>query len=168
MPKRLAAIFKPTIMLKKISLPLFLIIVFCTNSLYSIAQNNPPPPPEALAKPVTPMSSYEFYLSLLVLGFGVLVILFEFFLIRIKKINSDNTIKFILITLIIISTLFLITAGYSNDQIAPAIGLLGTIAGYLLGRIQNNSQTGQKQDEIADKTEIQNIKPIESSDEKNI
>ena len=85
-----------------------------------------------------------------------------------NKSSSNLEWKRILITLIIISTLFLITAGYSNDQIAPAIGLLGTIAGYLLGRIQNNSQTGQKQDEIADKTEIQNIKPIESSDEKNI
>jgi hypothetical protein len=28
----------------------------------------------------------------------------------------------------------LICAGYSNDQIAPAMGLFGTLAGYLLGR----------------------------------
>jgi hypothetical protein len=38
------------------------------------------------------------------------------------------------ITLIIIGTMVLICAGYSNDQIAPAMGLFGTVAGYLLGR----------------------------------
>ncbi len=48
-------------------------------------------------------------------------------------------VKFVTITLIIISTLFLITAGYSNNQIAPAVGLLGTIAGYLLGRIHHSN-----------------------------
>jgi len=80
---------------------------------------------------------FEFYLSLIVLGFGLLVLLFEMILIRNRKISPEDTIKFIVITLIITSTLFLITAGYSNDQIAPAVGLLGTIAGYLLGKIQN-------------------------------
>ncbi|MDX1617310.1 MAG: hypothetical protein R3224_00890 [Balneolaceae bacterium] len=39
-----------------------------------------------------------------------------------------------LVTLIITAALFLIAAGFSNDQIASALGLLGTIAGYLLGR----------------------------------
>ena len=30
--------------------------------------------------------------------------------------------------------IFLVVAGYSDQQIAPVIGLLGTIAGYLLGK----------------------------------
>ena len=38
------------------------------------------------------------------------------------------------LTLVITAGLFLITSGYSQQQIAPMIGLLGTIAGYLLGR----------------------------------
>ncbi len=36
--------------------------------------------------------------------------------------------------IIIIAAVFLIVAGYSEKQIAPVIGLLGTIAGYLLGK----------------------------------
>ncbi|WP_026968046.1 hypothetical protein [Algoriphagus terrigena] len=125
----------------RMSLALSLLIV----AIHSFGQNNPPPPSEGNGvSQILPMSSYEFYLSLLVLGFGILVILFEFFLIKIKKINASDTIKFIIITLIIISTLFLITAGYSNDQIAPAVGLLGTIAGYLLGRIQSNGNAPAK------------------------
>jgi asparagine N-glycosylation enzyme membrane subunit Stt3 len=100
--------------------------------------NNPPPEPEETSSAiVTPLSRLEFTLSMIVLAFGLSVIILEIILIRIKRIHADDTIKFITVTLIITSTLFLITAGYSNDQIAPAVGLLGTIAGYLLGRNQN-------------------------------
>ncbi len=86
------------------------------------------------------LSSLEFGLSLLVLLFGMGVILLEIYLVTKQHISATETVKFIIITLIIISTLFLITAGYDNDQIAPAIGLLGTIAGYLLGRITNEDK----------------------------
>lgn len=101
--------------------------------------NNPlPEPDDSGTKIITPLSRFEFTLSVTVLVFGLIIILLEIFLIKSKKISSEDTIKFIIITLIITSTLFLITAGYSNDQIAPAVGLLGTIAGYLLGRIQSS------------------------------
>ncbi len=86
------------------------------------------------------LSSLEFGLSLIVLLFGMGVILLEIYLVTKQHISATETVKFIIITLIIISTLFLITAGYDNDQIAPAIGLLGTIAGYLLGRITNEDK----------------------------
>lgn len=84
-----------------------------------------------------PLSSWEFALSLVVLVFGMIVIGLEVFLVMKNKIDSENAVKFIVVTLIITSTLFLITAGYDNNQIAPAMGLLGTVAGYLLGRQQN-------------------------------
>ena len=107
------------------------------DSITTALNNLPPEPEETGSAIVTPLSRLEFTLSMIVLVFGLSVIILEIFLIRIKKIHSDDTIKFITVTLIITSTLFLITAGYSNDQIAPAVGLLGTIAGYLLGRNQN-------------------------------
>lgn len=90
----------------------------------------------------SPLSSYEFYLSMIVIGFGLLALLIEFILIIKKRISQENTIKFVVITLIITSILFLITAGYSNDQIAPAMGLLGTIAGYLLGKSKSDNREG--------------------------
>jgi len=86
-----------------------------------------------------PLSSFTFYLSILVLLFGLIVICLETYLIITKKISTDYAIKFITVTLIVTSTLFLITAGYSNNQIAPAMGLLGTIAGYLLGKSSDHS-----------------------------
>jgi len=111
---------------------------------------NLPPEPEIVGNTVLPMTSFEFYLSIIILVFGLILVGLEIFLIKSRKISSDDTIKFIIITLIITSTLFLITAGYSNDQIAPAVGLLGTIAGYLLGRIQKpiKSDGGQKDENI--------------------
>lgn len=81
-----------------------------------------------------PLSSWEFALSLIVLGFGALVLVLEVFLVFKNRISEGDVVKFIVVTLIITATLFLITAGYNNNQIAPAMGLLGTIAGYLLGR----------------------------------
>jgi hypothetical protein len=47
------------------------------------------------------------------------------------------------ILVIIFASVFLVIAGYSDTQITPVIGLLGTIAGYLLGR-RPDQQTGGK------------------------
>lgn len=125
------------------------ILVVCSYFLYSgvipsYAQadsiNRPPLEPEFSSSPVVlPLTRLEFILSISVLVFGLVILLLQVYLIKTRKISSEDIIKFVTITLIIISTLFLITAGYSNDQIAPAVGLLGTIAGYLLGRIQHTT-----------------------------
>lgn len=110
----------------------------------SVQVANPPAPRNIVVKDNYGfLSSYEFILSISILVFGLLLILFELHLIKTNQIAHDHAIKFIIITLIIVSTLFLITAGYNNDQIAPATGLLGTIAGYLLGRTtksENNNE----------------------------
>ncbi len=113
------------------------------NKVSNSVDNEPKLLPEVQKSVVKPMSSFEFQLSIIVLSFGLLVVLIEVFLIRTRRISSEDSIKFITITLIITSTLFLITAGYSNDQIAPAVGLLGTIAGYLLGKI-NTTKNEEK------------------------
>ena len=81
-----------------------------------------------------PMSSFEFWLSVIVLTFTLLLISTQIWLIRSHLLSPDLSQRALLVTIIIGATLFLITAGYSNDQIAPAMGLFGTIAGYLLGR----------------------------------
>ena len=99
-----------------------------------INSENVSQPDKNLISELTPLSSYEFYLSLLVMGFGAFALLLEVWLIHKKRISQDNMVKFIVVTLIITATLFLITAGYDNNQIAPAMGLLGTIAGYLMGK----------------------------------
>ncbi|WP_298157146.1 hypothetical protein [Flavobacterium sp.] len=91
-----------------------------------------------------PMSPTAFQLSLCVLGFGVLLIIGEIVLVYRLNISPQDTIKFILVSVIVIGSLYLITAGYTNDQIAPAMGLLGTIAGYLLGKMGPESAAKDK------------------------
>lgn len=101
-------------------------------------QNVSNAPGENAAGTVSLLSNYEFWLTISVLIFGCFVLAAEFMLLKgVVKERIDDVAKIMIVTLIIISTLVLITAGFGNDQIAPALGLLGTIAGYLLGRMRD-------------------------------
>jgi membrane associated rhomboid family serine protease len=80
------------------------------------------------------LTSFEFYLSLEVLVFGIIVVVLEYLAIRRRSSHVEDILRIYAVTLIIIGTLFGITAGFGSEQIAPAMGLFGTIAGYLLGK----------------------------------
>ena len=98
---------------------------------------NPPPSGAPAPAPIAGthfLSSTEGELTLAIIALGVLVILALSFVLRTKNASADDAIRAYSITLIIVGTMVLICAGYSNDQIAPAMGLFGTVAGYLLGR----------------------------------
>lgn len=89
------------------------------------------------------LSSYEFWLSSFVLALAVLVIALQFmlFIRRASHFDSESIIRLMLITLIILVTAFFVAAGFDSKQIAPAIGLFGTIAGYLLGKESGRNET---------------------------
>ena len=75
-------------------------------------------------------------MTILILGFGLLVIIGE--LIMVKKMKARWTpysvIRMLGLTLIIISALALVAGSQVETQITGVIGLLGTLAGYLLGK----------------------------------
>ncbi len=103
----------------------------------SIPTNTSVPEPTAGAGQVrvrTFLSDFEFWLSAEILVFGCVVIVFESWLLRKSRMSAEDTLRVYAVTLIIVGTFFTITAGFSADQVAPAMGLFGTIAGYLLGR----------------------------------
>ena len=76
----------------------------------------------------------EIGLSIGVLVFGAIIMLAEICLmIKQNKYWDSWSLKILGLTLVLVSGLFLIVAGYSQDQTAPMMGLLGTVAGYLLG-----------------------------------
>ena len=93
---------------------------------------------------IGPLSSFEFWLSVIILGFTLIIMIGEVVLIISGKITAtaEAAVRFVLVTLIIGATMFLIASGYSNDQIAPAMGLFGTIAGYLLGKSTGKTENG--------------------------
>lgn len=72
-------------------------------------------------------------ISSVVLLFGLLVILLATYLIR-SGINTEAVLRIFGTILIIMVAVFLVVAGYTDTQIAPVMGLLGTIVGYLLGK----------------------------------
>lgn len=78
----------------------------------------------------TPVTALSLGFGILV--FGLLVIGFMSRLIA-KPADVNAIIRAFALILIIVASVFLIVTGYSQDQIAPVMGLLGTIAGYLLG-----------------------------------
>jgi heme/copper-type cytochrome/quinol oxidase subunit 3 len=87
-------------------------------------------------------TSTELYLSLGVLVFGLLLIgLQVLVMLKTAKGWETHSTRMVGLTLVIVSGLFLITAGYSENQAAPMIGLLGTIAGYLLGKTSPKEET---------------------------
>jgi glycerol uptake facilitator-like aquaporin len=97
-----------------------------------------PPPSGASSHAPAPVSSfisaYEGELSLIIVGLGVVVIIALSVVLRKKESSAEDVVRAYALVLILIGTMVLICAGYSNDQIAPAMGLFGTVAGYLLGR----------------------------------
>ncbi len=86
------------------------------------------------------MTSFEFWLSVILLVFGLLVIGVQLYLAMQRhsdgtpSISIENGIRLSIVTMIIVGALVLIASGYSNNQIAPAMGLFGTVAGYLIGK----------------------------------
>jgi len=89
-------------------------------------------------------SMIEIYLSFGVLVFGTIVLLAEIYvMIRTNNYWDAWSFKVLGLTFVLVSGLFLIVAGYSQDQTAPMMGLLGTVAGYLLGK--EGQQPGAEQ-----------------------
>ncbi len=74
--------------------------------------------------------------TLLILGFGLFVLLAEVVMIKLMKARWTpySVIRIIGLTLIIIAALTLAVNSGGETQISAVIGLLGTLAGYLLGK----------------------------------
>jgi hypothetical protein len=87
---------------------------------------------------------------IIVLSFGLLVIMGE--LIMVKKMRATWTpysvIRMLGLTLIIITALALVLGSQAEKQITAVIGLLGTLAGYLLGK-ESREQDKMSHDEPA-------------------
>ena len=86
-------------------------------------------------------NSFEFGLALMISIFCTIILILEFFLIKHDKIKGENAMQVYLVTVIIYGSLFLVAAGFNNDHIAPIIGLLGTIAGYMLSGLRNDKNS---------------------------
>lgn len=83
----------------------------------------------------TTKTPYEFYLAMLTIVLGVAAMLVVGFLFR-NHIHdkTDEFVKLFAFVIVVFSAIYLIIAGYTDSQVAPAYSLLGTIIGYIFGR----------------------------------
>jgi len=59
------------------------------------------------------------------------------------KLKAEEALRIFGVTVILIGALITTVAGYSSHDIAPVVGLFGTVAGYLLGRSNGRSEGGK-------------------------
>jgi hypothetical protein len=127
-----------------------LVLLHCVQSAVpALAQQVPAPPANPLPSPgsagnlaefIFKKSPYEFWLTCLIIAFGLTVLGLYIFAVRdIKNRRPEDVSRALIVITVITGSLILITAGYSNEQIAPAFGLFGTVIGYMLGRMSNAS-----------------------------
>lgn len=89
---------------------------------------------------LTSKTPYEFWLACLIGLFGVIIIsLLIATLRRVDNVRAEDITRPIVVVTVITGTLILITVGYSNEQVAPAFGLFGTIVGYMLSRLSQSA-----------------------------
>ena len=83
------------------------------------------------------LTSREFIIAILIALVSLTALYMQYLLLnKIPKLKAEDSLKTFGVVLVITGTLLIISAGYSSIQIAPAMGLFGTIAGYLLGKIE--------------------------------
>jgi hypothetical protein len=96
-------------------------------------------------------SSFEFWLCVLIitLAIGLLAVeFFMFFKARHIPFRPDDVLRLVVTTLVVCGTLFCLAAGFSSEQIAPAIGLFGTVVGYLLGSADRRSASARSNEHV--------------------
>jgi hypothetical protein len=103
----------------------------------------PSPSPAAQARP--PQQRWhepvEIAFSIGVLAFGAaLIVLFTRTLLKLGRDWRNIYLRLVVLTVVVTAGLFALTAGYTEQQISPMMGLLGTLVGYLLGREANAPQ----------------------------
>jgi hypothetical protein len=129
--------------------PILALLILWTLISASDAQQQPTPPPSMTANPsaggnlmnfFSVRTPYEFWLTSLIGLIGLIIIAALIWSVnRVEHRRPEDITRPIIIVTIITGTLILVTAGYSNEQIAPAFGLFGTIVGYILGRLAQQS-----------------------------
>lgn len=117
-------------------------------NVHSQLPNNTPPScntdTHTLLSPVIPyLSSQEFILSLFVIVLTIIALALSFSLLKNRQNDSDGIMRLFVLLFIIGGTLLLIASGYSEKQIATAIGLFGAIVGYLLGKMGSGRPQGE-------------------------
>ena len=123
-------------------------------------QKIPSQNPDAPQAYVTYKTPYEFYLTGLTVAIMAMATILLCVMALRSAITPDFTRTFVIIV-VVFASLFLITAGYSDKQAAPVYSLLGTIVGYIFGRMSSNGVSTGEAGQNSNGNVV--VKPKESS-----
>ncbi len=87
----------------------------------------------------------EFDFTILIALFGCLALAFLYLLSR-RMQDVSHVLRMYVVTIIVVGALMVVSSTYATNQIAPIVGLFGTIAGYVLGRSDSPPRRRDKQD----------------------
>lgn len=94
------------------------------------------------------LADYEIILTIAVLIFILIVLGIATYAFQRLSGSQDMVVslyfRFISISVMIAAILIVVTAGHNHEILSPVLGLLGTIAGYLLGRGDSWDLTNKK------------------------
>ncbi len=105
-----------------------------------IATQEVSPAPATVAKAHWWTADNALTISTVVLFFG-LCVMFMSARALMRGIPASSVLRLFGMLTIIVMAVFLIVAGYNTEQVAPVVGLLGTLAGYLVGRSASSEIT---------------------------
>lgn len=86
------------------------------------------------------MTDKELLLAIVVVLLGVIAIVVQHVSLRKTNADASEYTKATVLALVIVGTLITVVAGFSAEDIAPAMGLFGTIAGYVIGANRTHSK----------------------------
>lgn len=122
-----------------------LLLIACSSVVS--AQNDPP---------TIPASTFGIHLvrevqtGITALIFGSVVMLIQAISLKQAKASQETIMISFIITLIVVSSLFVVSLGWSNQQIAPIMSLYSGILGYLLGKRDSSNSSKQSKEEERD------------------
>ncbi len=84
----------------------------------------------------------EYVLPVAVLAFGLIIVGLEILVMLIRKKGwGELSSRLVGITIVVVAAIFLVVTNIALERITLAVGLLGTVAGYLLGKNDKDKTT---------------------------
>lgn len=82
--------------------------------------------------------------TMMILGFGVVALIGFYLILRAGFEKTENTRIYVIIV-VVIGTLLVVSNSFTEQQTSAVIGFFGTIAGYLLGRSDLQSERTEEE-----------------------
>jgi uncharacterized membrane protein len=108
----------------------------------------------AILKHIETQQKYRLYIILMIVASTIVILVVLLFLTmnkEVKCLNSNNILNIIGLVLIIQGTILALVATNSTEQLTPAIGIIGAVAGYIFGssKIKQNESEGDATEDKA-------------------